>query len=289
MQSAMDKIRTFGYHGDKWRQKQQQKAEIFWQYWNDGVRDWLKEQGQHGTVALEDVEDDLTNGMDISDVLMDADIFLLNAGMYEERLSVCEDLLGFFQWKDDPAGEARLRAFIGESMERMGRRESCDHYFQALLRDDPENVEYINKYLICLCERKAYEEAKVLLEKHLMLDMDVTEENNILFWRAEEIYEGLGNAAQASFYRAKREMWDNNRTTTISPLNGTVAEFLAENADFMKEFGAKIDMDATATKLPTWVMQGGEIVGRGNKKIYPNDPCPCGSGKKFKRCCGKNH
>ena len=23
-------------------------------------------------------------------------------------------------------------------------------------------------------------------------------------------------------------------------------------------------------------------------KIYPNDPCPCGSGKKYKKCCGKN-
>ncbi|MCD7836647.1 MAG: SEC-C domain-containing protein [Lachnospiraceae bacterium] len=25
-----------------------------------------------------------------------------------------------------------------------------------------------------------------------------------------------------------------------------------------------------------------------DKKIYPNDPCPCGSGKKYKKCCGKN-
>ena len=24
------------------------------------------------------------------------------------------------------------------------------------------------------------------------------------------------------------------------------------------------------------------------KKIFPNDPCPCGSGKKYKKCCGKN-
>jgi len=23
------------------------------------------------------------------------------------------------------------------------------------------------------------------------------------------------------------------------------------------------------------------------KKIMPNDPCPCGSGKKYKFCCGK--
>jgi preprotein translocase subunit SecA len=24
------------------------------------------------------------------------------------------------------------------------------------------------------------------------------------------------------------------------------------------------------------------------KKIGPNDPCPCGSGKKYKKCCGMN-
>ena len=23
------------------------------------------------------------------------------------------------------------------------------------------------------------------------------------------------------------------------------------------------------------------------KKVYPNDPCPCGSGKKYKKCCGR--
>ena len=23
------------------------------------------------------------------------------------------------------------------------------------------------------------------------------------------------------------------------------------------------------------------------KEVYPNDPCPCGSGKKYKQCCGR--
>ena len=27
-------------------------------------------------------------------------------------------------------------------------------------------------------------------------------------------------------------------------------------------------------------------VARKKKKIYPNDPCPCGSGKKYKNCHG---
>ena len=36
--------------------------------------------------------------------------------------------------------------------------------------------------------------------------------------------------------------------------------------------------DDTAAKTPTK---------RSNKKIYPNDPCPCGSGKKYKNCHGR--
>ena len=28
-------------------------------------------------------------------------------------------------------------------------------------------------------------------------------------------------------------------------------------------------------------------VKRENAKVYPNDPCPCGSGKKYKQCCGR--
>ncbi|MBO7599844.1 MAG: SEC-C domain-containing protein [Lachnospiraceae bacterium] len=27
---------------------------------------------------------------------------------------------------------------------------------------------------------------------------------------------------------------------------------------------------------------------RKEAKVYPNDPCPCGSGKKYKKCCGRN-
>lgn len=32
-------------------------------------------------------------------------------------------------------------------------------------------------------------------------------------------------------------------------------------------------------KISTTVVKG--------DKVYPNDPCPCGSGKKYKKCCGK--
>ena len=36
--------------------------------------------------------------------------------------------------------------------------------------------------------------------------------------------------------------------------------------------------DDTGVKTPTK---------RTSEKVYPNDPCPCGSGKKYKQCCGR--
>jgi preprotein translocase subunit SecA len=30
-----------------------------------------------------------------------------------------------------------------------------------------------------------------------------------------------------------------------------------------------------------------ETVAAGKKKVGRNDPCPCGSGKKYKHCCGR--
>lgn len=38
----------------------------------------------------------------------------------------------------------------------------------------------------------------------------------------------------------------------------------------------------------SWVYVDGEMVQQPVKKPGRNEPCPCGSGKKFKQCCGRN-
>jgi len=42
-------------------------------------------------------------------------------------------------------------------------------------------------------------------------------------------------------------------------------------------------------KEPVLIMNPGneQPLQKHNKKIGRNDPCPCGSGKKYKKCCGK--
>jgi preprotein translocase subunit SecA len=42
----------------------------------------------------------------------------------------------------------------------------------------------------------------------------------------------------------------------------------------------------TGTNKDDSVQKGPKM--RAAAKVYPNDPCPCGSGKKYKQCCGRN-
>ena len=52
----------------------------------------------------------------------------------------------------------------------------------------------------------------------------------------------------------------------------------------------KIEREQVAKVTGTNKDEGPSLKGparRTEKKIYPNDPCPCGSGKKYKNCCGR--
>lgn len=76
---------------------------------------------------------------------------------------------------------------------------------------------------------------------------------------------------------------------TIVPMSSEAARLLGEAADELKGRGFDIDLDHNADEITTMSMPDG-ISGKtvvGKKKIYPNDPCPCGSGKKYKKCCGR--
>lgn len=44
---------------------------------------------------------------------------------------------------------------------------------------------------------------------------------------------------------------------------------------------------SNAKVVPSWMLDEDKTVVKTEKKVYPNDSCPCGSGKKYKKCCGK--
>ncbi len=79
-----------------------------------------------------------------------------------------------------------------------------------------------------------------------------------------------------SGYEMFDEMTQNIREETVRLLFRIKIEQKVEREQVGKETGT--NKDDSLAKTP---------VRRENAKIYPNDPCPCGSGKKYKQCHGR--
>ena len=72
------------------------------------------------------------------------------------------------------------------------------------------------------------------------------------------------------------EMTNSIAETTIRTLFNVRVEQKVEREEVAKVTGT--NKDDTSVRAPKK---------REDKKVYPNDPCPCGSGKKYKQCCGR--
>ena len=75
----------------------------------------------------------------------------------------------------------------------------------------------------------------------------------------------------------------------VVPGSSHAAAMLRDAAPHLGEMGITVDLEGNADTITTALypkgLDGNAV--RVEKKIYPNDPCPCGSGKKYKKCCGR--
>ena len=92
--------------------------------------------------------------------------------------------------------------------------------------------------------------------------------------------EDVRNALAAEMLSAKSEAAEaRNQLLTDSILR--LQDQIAEKKRRQEELEAKLSRleELNRQVAPTKVNE--------TKKVYPNDPCPCGSGKKYKKCCGR--
>ena len=82
-----------------------------------------------------------------------------------------------------------------------------------------------------------------------------------------------------------------DKMPTIVPASSNAAAILKDDAPQLQAMGVPVDLNRNTDVIQTTMFPRGlnEEPIRVEKKIYPNDPCPCGSGKKYKKCCGKNN
>ena len=71
--------------------------------------------------------------------------------------------------------------------------------------------------------------------------------------------------------------------------NGKKKLFFSTDTSWLYELPQWSEILSAETRTELYKKQKASgTVRREGHKIYPNDPCPCGSGKKYKKCCGRN-
>ena len=138
-------------------------------------------------------------------------------------------------------------------------------HFALWEKKNPASLIRMNSHLLALEKIEDWNTAKDRVEEYLkIVDSDeLYDDKDLLYQRAVEIYQSLGDKEKADHYsqeleRLEEEMeeWEGDDEPIFFP----------------------------STQMPT---VSSVPVKRAEPKIYPNDPCPCGSGKKFKKCCGR--
>ena len=149
---------------------------------------------------------------------------------------------------------SNLRVRYGNVLRFLGRRDEAIEQFQTALRLDASNLEaYMN------------------LARYAGETGDIAE--------ARQMYEGLLNhLPESGLSRELRETYVEN-----------VEEELAE----LERPGGRASLLERLTAAPFHARGSGDqgrdaiVPARAARKIGRNDPCPCGSGKKYKKCHGR--
>lgn len=197
----------------------------------------------------------------LRDYLQDLEMELHNCKRHNDRASFARDCLELFDMEEQ--GEKMSLTFmnftlaVGEALNDAGKTAESDAYYEKILEKYPDCGYMIANYIMVLEERGEHDKAKELLEAHINLEMEPVEENEMLYERAWEIYSAEGNDELARQYCERQKQ--------------IIKSYRTINLD-------------NAKTVPSWMFDEPVVK---PAKIYPNDPCPCGSGKKYKKCCGK--
>lgn len=188
--------------------------------------------------------------------LQDYEMELGNAGKFEERIAFCRKVLEIFDWQYED--DSCFQCGIADSLFAQGKKEEAFSYYEKWLAEDPQNSYGINGFSWILLENGEAERAYKLVRKATW-GISCYADNLILFMRAKQLAEYIGEHEESEWYQQQLDKYEES-----------FWNWEMDGDDIFDEFTAP-------KQIPVVKAQ----------KVYPNDPCPCGSGKKYKKCCGK--
>lgn len=176
---------------------------------------------------------------------------LHNAHLYEDEIRVNEQILQI-QWHGhDNLFHENAKKDIADAYADMGNIEKCLQLYEEYLQADPLWGWAWIGYFRQLQEHdeERFEPTLEELYRKVKLGTDFRDKEDFYREIGDE-FNTLGNKGRADYFY---ELEDEERSKSRSLYDGLIPRILEVKP----------------------------------KKTYPNDPCPCGSGKKYKKCCGR--
>ena len=259
--------------------------------WLETWRAILDVIGRAEMDSLDEFDERFGGTQSVFNWVQDLEMELHNAGLEEprffhERISLCETMLDRFP--DGTLPVDNFKTALAKSHFELGDREKGERLFRAWLEEAPQwGSGWIAwsdcHWLFAKSEHKDATRAEQILREGLA--SPGVENRTHILERLQLLYEETGRDEEAEGVREEIAQEREPKTTTTVRVDPDSLQ-VKQTYDFGEE-GLPLE------QLPDLAqsLQPGRSVGGGSferqHRVGRNDPCPCGSGKKFKKCCAR--
>ena len=261
----------------------QAACRVWLEAWSDVVR--LLDKA--GIESIADFDERFRGTELLYNWIQDLESELWNAGLEERqfhsaRIALCEEGLRRFRSSDELMIENRRRA-LAESYFELGETEKVEALFREWLGGDPcwgwGWIGWSDCYQFTGTQRVDLNRSEQILREAFAIAAvrgraDIAD-------RLADLSEQQGRDEEAMEFRGQSERRPS--TIEVSRTVSTAGKVLSQKTQ-MKFGGAGLPLE----EMPNLARMRSEIPATPvtRKKVGRNEPCPCGSGKKFKKCCG---
>ena len=257
--------------------------------WLEAWRNILAVMASHSIETFDDFDDEFGGTHYVSNWVQDLSMHLWNAGLEDarhlrERIAVCEDALRRRR-DEDTLWLQNFRSDLAEAWFELGETQKAASLFQGWLNEDPQWGWGWIRWAGCHTRRWGRKENRDLPEADRILRQalavpDVGDRDEIQESLAD-LYRESGRETEAKAIEDERSASRDDAqrvevTRTVSPTRIKTTLNFGEKGLPLDRLS---DIPAMARHLP----EGSHPVPR----VGRNDPCPCGSGKKYKKCCAR--
>jgi tetratricopeptide (TPR) repeat protein len=257
--------------------------------WLEAWSDVLHILDKAGMQSIQEFDDRFRGTESLFNWIQDLEDELWNAGLEDRqfhtaRIALCEEALQRFRSDDELMTENRRRA-LAESYYELGETGKAEALYRDWLEADPRWgwgwIGWSDCYRFTRTELQDLKRCEQILREGLSI-ADVRDRPD-LAERLADLCQEQGRSKEAEEYLRQAEAATTSAETTLDLRSGGAVLRQTTKIDFGGEGLPLSELPNLAARL-----RGTSAPAPVSRpKIGRNEPCPCGSGKKFKKCCGR--